>query len=613
MAESNYQIAVSGATDTDNVLLTEVAWEVCNQVGGIYTVIRSKVPSMMERWGDSYCLLGPYFHNQAQAEFEPTDDYSGPYGQAVLKMRNMGFEVHYGHWLVTGKPLVVLLNPFSVYDRLGDIKYALWANHHIPTPGGDDLLNQIEAFGYQAKIFLQQLVEPDNTDKSVIAHFHEWMVGTAIPDLRRERTNLRIVFTTHATLLGRYLAMNDPAFYDHLTYVDWLKEAVHFNIETAVRIERAAAHGAHIFSTVSEVTARECIFLLERIPDVILPNGLNIQRFAARHEFQNLHQRYKDKIHQFVMAHFFQSYPFDLDQTLYFFTSGRYEYRNKGFDVTLEALARLNHRMQEAGIKKTVVMFFITKQPYHSVNPAVLQSRVMMEEIRETCKAIEKEIGRKLFYTAASSNDFKLPSLRDFVDDYWQLRYRRTLQSWKTHHLPPVVTHNLVNDQSDDILHFLRTSNMINNAHDRVKIVYHPDFVSVTNPLFAMDYGQFVRGCHLGVFPSYYEPWGYTPLECIARGVPAVTSDLSGFGDYVENKMSGKIEKGIIVVKRRNRSFDDAANQLADALFEYVQYKQRDRIALRNQVESCSEEFDWKNLTRYYTKAYGLAMDKPVN
>ena len=225
---------------------------------------------------------------------------------------------------------------------------------------------------------------------------------------------------------------------------------------------------------------------------------------------------------------------------MYFFTSGRYEYRNKGFDVTLEALARLNYRMQEAGIKKTVVMFFITKQPYHSVNPAVLQSRVMMEEIRETCEAIEKEIGRKLFYTAASSTDFKLPSLRDFVDDYWQLRYRRTLQSWKTHNLPSVVTHNLVNDQTDEILHFLRSSNLINNAHDRVKIVYHPDFVSVTNPLFAMDYGQFVRGCHMGVFPSYYEPWGYTPLECIARGVPAVTSDLSGFGDYVRIKCRAK-------------------------------------------------------------------------
>lgn len=612
MAEDQYQVDLAETAKMQNILLTEVAWEVCNQVGGIYTVIRSKVPSMMERWGDSYCLLGPYFHQQAQAEFEPTNDYSGPFGQAVLLMRNLGFEVHYGHWLVTGKPLVVLLNPYSVYNRLGEIKYMLWDRHHIPTPGNDDLLNQVEAFGYMAKHFLQLLVQPEVTEKRVVAHFHEWMVGTAIPELRRERVDLRIVFTTHATLLGRYLAMNDPAFYDHLAYVDWLAEAVRFNIETAVRIERAAAHGAHIFSTVSEVTARECTFLLERIPDVILPNGLNIQRFIALHEHQILHQRYKEKIHQFVMAHFFQSFPFDLDQTLYFFTSGRYEYRNKGFDVTLEALARLNYLMREAGIKKTVVMFFVTKQPYHSINPAVLQSHVMMEEIRETCVAIQEEVGRKLFYAAASSTEFKLPAINDFVDDYWQLRYRRTLQSWKTHQLPSVVTHNLVNDSTDEILHFLRDANLINNAHDRVKIVYHPDFISVTNPLFGLDYGQFVRGCHLGIFPSYYEPWGYTPLECIARGVPAVTSDLSGFGDYVINKMAGKADKGILVVKRRNRSFDDAANQLANFLFEYVKYGQRERIALRNQVEGSSEEFDWKNLTRYYTKAYQLVLEKPL-
>jgi glycogen synthase len=609
---TSYNYAVSETANTKNNLLAEIAWEVCNQVGGIYTVIRSKVPSMMGSWGDCYCLIGPYFHHNAQAEFEPTDDYSSPFGQAVLKMRNLGYEVHFGHWLVTGSPLVVLLNPYSVYDRLGEIKYNLWENHHIPTPGNDDLLNQVEAFGFLAKIFLQQVVQPDVTDKKVIAHFHEWMVGTAIPDLRRERTDLRIVFTTHATLLGRYLAMNDASFYDHLTSVDWLREAINFNIETAVKIERAAAHGAHIFSTVSDVTARECMFLLERIPDVVLPNGLNIQRFIALHEFQNLHQKYKEKIHQFVMAHFFQSYPFDLDQTLYFFTSGRYEYRNKGFDVTLEALARLNYRMQQAGIKKTVIMFFITKQPYHSVQPAVLQSRAMMEELRETCVAIQKEIGKKLFYAAASSTDFKLPPLREFVDDYWSLRYRRTLQTWKTHNLPSVVTHNLVNDQKDEILQFLRTSNLVNNAHDRVKIVYHPDFISATNPLFSLDYGQFVRGCHMGVFPSYYEPWGYTPLECIARGVPAVTSDLSGFGDYVLNKMTGQVGQGIFVVKRRNRSFEDAANQLADFLFEYVQYSQRDRIALRNQVESSSEEFDWKNLTRYYTKAYELAVEKPL-
>ena len=592
-------------------LLAEIAWEVCNQVGGIYTVIQTKVQSMMEKWGDCYCLIGPYFAKGAAAEFEPTDDYRGPFGQAVLKMRSLGFEVHYGHWLVAGDPQVVLLNPYSVYDRLAEIKYRLWADHDIPSPDGDELLNQTEAFGFLVKTFLQVLADPSVTEQPIIAHFHEWMVGTAVPALRRDRTKVKIVFTTHATLLGRYLAMNDPSFYDNLTSVNWLKEAQHFNIESAVRIERAAAHGSHIFSTVSQVTARECIFLLDRIPDVLLPNGLNIERFTAIHEFQNLHAQFKEKIHQFVMGHFFQSYPFDLDQTLYFFTSGRYEYRNKGFDVTLEALARLNYRMQQAGIKKTVVMFFVTKQPYHSVNAHVLQSRAMMQEIRDTCETIERQIGEKLFYYAASNNDFKLPNLGEFVDNYWQLRYRRNLQSWKTHILPSVVTHNLVHDQTDEILNFLRSSHLINNAHDRVKIVYHPDFISSTNPLFALDYGQFVRGCHLGIFPSYYEPWGYTPLECIARGVPAVTSDLAGFGDYLANRqVDEETARGTFVIKRRNKSFDDAVTQLTNYLFDYVRLTQRERISLRNRVESSSVEFDWKNLTKHYNKAYLLALDK---
>ncbi|WP_246343561.1 glycosyltransferase [Adhaeribacter radiodurans] len=592
-------------------LLAEIAWEVCNQVGGIYTVIQTKVQSMIEKWGDCYFLIGPYFPKMAAAEFEPTDDYSRPFGQAVLKMRNMGYEVHYGHWLVAGNPLIVLLNPYSVYDRLGDIKYRLWADHDIPTPDNDDLLNQTEAFGHLVKIFLSILITPEITERPVIAHFHEWMVGSAIPALRREQAKIKIVFTTHATLLGRYLAMNDPSFYDNLTSVNWLKEAQHFNIETAVRIERAAAHGSHIFSTVSQVTARECIFLLDRIPDVLLPNGLNIERFTAIHEFQNLHAQFKAKIHQFVMGHFFQSYPFDLDQTLYFFTSGRYEYRNKGFDVTLEALARLNYRMQQAGIKKTVVMFFVTKQPYHSINAHVLQSRAMMEEIRETCETIQKQIGDRLFKYAASNNDVKLPDMAEFVDDYWQLRYRRNLQSWKTHILPSVVTHNLVHDQTDEILSFLRSSHLINNAHDRVKIVYHPDFISATNPLFGLDYGQFVRGCHLGIFPSYYEPWGYTPLECIARGVPAVTSDLAGFGDYLAHRqVDEETARGTYVIKRRNRSFDDAVTQLSNYLFDYVRLSQRERISLRNRVENSSVEFDWNNLTKHYNRAYVLALDK---
>ncbi|TGE06657.1 glycosyltransferase [Hymenobacter fodinae] len=598
-----------------DALLVEVAWEVCNQVGGIYTVIRSKVPATVQVWDERYCLLGPYFAHQAQGEFEPYDDYqlatlSDPFADAVREMRRQGYDVQMGIWLVTGRPRVVLINPYQVYDRLGQIKSDLWHHHHIPTPDNDDLLHQVEAFGYLAKIFLKVLTDQVVPPQRVLAHFHEWMTGVAIPDLRREQVPLHLVFTTHATLLGRYLAMNDPNFYDHLMQVDWAAEARHFNIETAVTIERAAAHGSHVFTTVSELTVRECIYLLDRIPDAVLPNGLNIERFVALHEFQNLHQQYKSKIHEFVMAHFFQSYSFDLDKTLYLFTSGRYEYHNKGFDLTLEALARLNYRLQQSGLEGQVVMFFITKRPFHSINPQVLQSRAVLDEVHATVEAIQQQVGERLFYAAAASTDHRLPDLSSMVDDYWKLRYRRTLQSWKTTNLPPVITHNLVDDANDDILGFVRRANLVNNQHDRVKIVYHPDFVSPTSPLFGMEYGQFVRGCHLGIFPSYYEPWGYTPLECAARGVPAITSDLSGFGDYVLQNVASHEDKGIFVVHRQEKSFEESAEELTEMLWQFVQLNRRERIMQRNNVESSSELFDWKNLRVYYDRAYALALER---
>jgi len=596
-------------------LLLEVAWEVCNQVGGIYTVIRSKVPATMPAWGERYCLLGPYFPQQAQGEFEALTDAelaraTDPYARAVQSLRAQGMDIQLGVWLVTGRPQVVLINPFQVYDRLGELKTALWQDHGIPMPDNDDLLHQVVAFGRLAQVFIAELARQTLGQWRVIAHFHEWMTGVAIPELRRQRVPAHLVFTTHATLLGRYLAMNDPDFYDHLMLVDWQREARHFGIEPAVSLERAAAHGAHVFTTVSELTVRECIYLLDRIPDAVLPNGQNIERFVALHEFQNLHKLYKEKIHEFVMAHFFQSYSFDLDQTLYLFTSGRYEYHNKGFDLTLEALARLNHRLQQSGLEGQVVMFFITKRPYTSINPLVLQSRAQLSEVRETCRAIEEQVGERLFVAAAASADHRLPDLDSMVDDYWKLRYRRGLQSWKTTALPAVITHNLVNDQDDDILNFVRRANLVNNRHDRVKIVYHPDFVSTTSPLFGMDYGQFVRGCHLGIFPSYYEPWGYTPLECVARGVPAVTSDLSGFGDYVQKNVPQHEEKGIFVVRRQERTFDQAAEELTDMLWNFVILSRRERISQRNRVESSADIFDWKNLRVYYDRAYGLALER---
>lgn len=564
---------------------------------------------MVEKWDDNYLLLGPYFPQKAAAEFEPiTESDETEIGQTVRKMRQLGYEVEYGYWLITGRPRVVLFSLPSVYPKLDAIKAGLWQHHKLPTLGVEDLVNQTIAFGEMTRVFLTLLAEGHAKRVDLCAHFHEWMASTGLPELRRENVKVATVFTTHATMLGRYLAQNEPGFYGKLPFFDWQKEAKHYGIEAQATIERLAAINSHTFTTVSDVTARECEVFLGRNPDLVLPNGLNITRFAATHEFQNLHVKYKENIHEFVMGHFFHNYSFDLEKTLYFFTSGRFEFSNKGYDLTLEALARLNWRMREANMDTTVVMFMVTKQPYHSIDPDVLHTRALLDEIRDTCESIEAQVGERLFQAAAASKDNNLPDLNKFVDEYWRLRLRRTVQSWKTKNLPPFVTHDLV--QEDDMTRFIRQANLVNNEYDRVKIVYHPDFIASTNPLFKLDYSQFVRGCHLGVFPSYYEPWGYTPLECVVRGIPTVTSDQSGFGDFIMQIMKDYENRGIYVVDRRTQGFNEAADQLANILWRFVKMSQRDRIQQRNRVESIAEVFDWTNLRSYYDTAHDLAMKR---
>ena len=594
----------SASRDSDP-LLVEVAWEVCQQLGGIYTVIRTKLASMVERWGRRYCLLGPYTP-AAQVEFEPAR-LTGTFGQAVATLREYGVEAHYGRWLVIGRPAVVLLDPKSAHDRLGSIKHEIRQQHHVNLPDGDALLDDVLAFGSLVQQYLEVLAERQADRHRIVAHFHEWMGGAAIEPLRRRGARVATVFTTHATQLGRHLAIHDPAYYEHLPHVDAAGESRRLRLEPQAHIERTAAHSAHVFTTVSALTATECRHLLGRDPDVLLPNGLNIERFVALHEFQNLHRQYKEKIHDFVMGHFFPSYSFELDRTLYVFTSGRYEYRNKGYDLTLEALARLNRQMKAADIDRTVVAFFITRRPYRSINPEVLNNRAVMEELRHTCQAIQEQVGEKLFIATAMG---RTPKLDDLVEEYWRLRLRRTVHAWRTERLPIVVTHDLADDGEDEILAHVRGLGLFNRPDDPVKIVYHPDFITPSSPLFGMDYDQFVRGCHLGVFPSYYEPWGYTPLECIARGVPAVTTDLSGFGSYVQETMPDHDEQGLYVLQRRGRTSEAAADDLADRMFQLVQRDRRQRIALRNRVESTADQFNWSKLITHYHDAHDLALER---
>ncbi len=577
-------------------------------MGGIYTVIRSKVQAMVEKWGSDYALCGPWVSDAVYGEFDPSPESSDALGRAVIRFRAMGHEIAHGRWLVTGRPRVILIKPQGVFDRLGSIKSELSKRYAVPDRQGDDLYDQVLLWGEMVRRFLQLLDEETQKDIRQLVHCHEWMAATPILGAATDKLRLKTIFTTHATMLGRVLAMHDAQFYDHLPEYDDQAEAERFALSSIHNIEKQAAKTAHVFTTVSEITGLECEHLLGRKPHKVTPNGLNIDRFATNHEVQVRHDNYKEKIHQFVLGHFFQSYGFDLNKTLYFFTSGRYEYRNKGYDLTLEALVRLNKMMIEAGIDKTVVCFIITRRPTNSINPDVLESRGVLEEIRRNTEAITEQIDKRLFYAAASADeDYRLPQLNDLVDDYWKLRYRRTIQSWKSKRWPIIVTHNLVDDHSDEVLQSLRSAPLVNSPLDRVKVVYHPDFIASTSPLFGMDYSQFVRGCHLGIFPSYYEPWGYTPLECVARGVPAVTSDLSGFGKYVQALRGGREETGVFVLRRQGRKDDAVAGDLSRFLFEFVRTTGRYRTIMRNQLEDFSEKFDWRLLTLDYDEAYELA------
>ncbi|MGA3065669.1 MAG: glycosyltransferase [Tepidisphaeraceae bacterium] len=587
-------------------LLFEVGWEVCWQLGGIYTVLRSKAPTMIQRWGERYCLIGPYNPQTAAVEFEEMPP-SGLIEKTLKRLSDQGTGWRYGQWLIPGRPHVILLDYRARFGQLDSDKFLLWKDHGIGTVAGDGEVNEVIAFGFAVAEFFRALSAEIPARQPVIAHFHEWMAAIAVPRIAHMKLPVATVFTTHATLLGRYLASDDPEFYQHLPSIQPDQAAGQRNIHPRFAIERAAAHACTVFTTVSQVTGVEAQALLGRVPDLILPNGLNLHRFAALHEFQNLHRKYKEVIHEFVMGHFFPGYSFDLDHTIYLFTSGRYEYRNKGMDLFIEALHRLNGRLKQLPDPPTIVAFLITKAATRHVNVGVLQSQSMFEELRRLCGLIQQQMGQRLFHDAATG---RIATGTELIDEDDRVRLKQAIHAWHNGRQPPIVTHDLIDDATDPILQHLRHRGLLNAAEDPVKVVFHPHFLTAVSPLISLDYEQFVRGCHLGVFPSYYEPWGYTPMECVAMGVPAVTTDLSGFGAYIQRNVANHQEQGIYVLNRRTLSFEGAVNELTDHLFQFVQFNRRQRVELRNRVERLGDMFDWSAMIVNYNEAHDLALSR---
>jgi len=462
-----------------------------------------------------------------------------------------------------------------------------------------------------------QLIHPVNIKPSVyssyhvsnrpliIAHFHEWLAGVALVLIRKRNLDIATIFTTHATLLGRYLCAGDVDFYNNLKYFDVDSESGKRQIYHRYCIERGAAHCADVFTTVSHITAYESEWLLKRKPDGVLPNGLNVVKFSAIHEFQNLHARNKEKINEFVRGHFYGHFDFDLDNTLYFFTAGRYEYRNKGVDMYIESLARLNYKLKQSNSNMTVVAFIIMPAATHSFTVDALKGQAVMKQLRQTVADIQESIGKRILASAARGS---LPDPSNLLSDEEMIVLKRRIYSLKRDSLPPIVTHNMADDSHDPILNHIRRVRLFNAPSDRVKIIFHPEFLNSNNPILPLDYEEFVRGCHLGVFASYYEPWGYTPAECTVMGVPSITTNLSGFGCFMEEMITHPADYGIYIVNRRTCSVEESVEQLANCMFDFTKKTRRQRINQRNRTERLSDLLDWKRMGIEYQKARWVAV-----
>ncbi|KAL1451740.1 hypothetical protein WDU94_006090 [Cyamophila willieti] len=574
---------------TKNRWVFECAWEVANKVGGIYTVIRSKAFVSSEELGNQYVLLGPYKEQSARTEVEELEFMNGsPLQIAVSKMREQGYKLHTGTWLVDGNPQIILFDIGSAAWKMDEYKQELWSSCGLGVPHLDIEANDAIILGHMVATFIAEFEKVAHNEfgpPRIVAHFHEWQAGIGLIALRTRKIPVATVFTTHATLLGRYLCAGNTDFYNNLSTFDVDFEAGRRQIYHRYCMERAASHLTHIFTTVSDITGYEAEHLLKRKAEVITPNGLNVVKFSAIHEFQNLHARAKDKINEFVR--------------------GRYEFTNKGADVFIESLARLNHYLKAANSDVTVVAFLIFPTKTNNFNVESLRGHAVTKSLRDTINEIQSKMSKRIYETCLMG---RMPSEDEFFTKEDKTRIKRCLYALQRYSLPPVTTHNVVDDWNDPVLCAFRRCHLFNSVHDRVKVIFHPEFLSSTNPLFGLDYEEFVRGCHLGVFPSYYEPWGYTPAECTVMGIPSVTTNLSGFGCFMEEHIADPTSYGIYIVDRRNIGLEDSIRQLAQYMYDFTLLNRRQRIIQRNRTERLSDLLDWRNLGVYYKQARNKAL-----
>ncbi|MFA5032253.1 MAG: glycogen/starch synthase [bacterium] len=581
----------------------EISWEVCNKVGGIYTVIREKAPFMVSCY-KNYYAVGPYLGNNSLKEFreeKPPQEWNGIFKSLAIA----GVECHYGKWLIPGEPNAILIGFDKLLSMKNGVKSELWENYKVDSLRSGWDFEEPMLWSKGVTMLLDRLGKLYAKDK-IVAHCHEWLAGFIVLNLKSLKSKIKTIFTTHATMLGRSLAGSGEAFYEKLGSVNPEESAYKLHVEDKFTVERATAQTCDIFTTVSEVTAVEAEKILGRKPDILLLNGMNSTAFPTIEETSIKHVFNRDKIREFLKYYFLPYYKMDVSKNLIFYTSCRYEFKNKGLDILIEALAKLDKELQDEQPKDNIIFFFWVPMAVKRIKSTLSENRDYYFRIKEYVNKHINELSTNITdeFISAKGTEEASGSINKFMQNI-----RKETLHFKRSGNPPIATHEIENEEFDAVISTLKANGLDNSEESKVKVIVYPVYLTGNDGLSNLFYYDAIAGAHLGVFPSYYEPWGYTPLESGALGVPAITTDLAGFGKFIESQKTW-VGKGIYLLKRLGIKREDVVEQLYKLMSDFFHLSHEDRVNQKIIAKELTGLVEWKILVCNYIQAHNMALEK---
>lgn len=533
----------------------ESSWEVCNKVGGIYTVLSTKAKTLQTKLNDKIIFIGPDIWNEAlpvdfledKSLFKEWKNKVGMTGELKVKV---------GRWDVPGNPPVILVDFKPFFAEKDALYYSMWEQFRVDSLHAYGDYDESCIFAYAVGKVVESFYHfYQLEDKKVAALLNEWMLGMAALYIQKQLPKVATLFTTHATSIGRSIAGNNKALYAYMDGYNGDQMAAELNMEAKHSIEKQAAHHVDCFTTVSDITARECKQLLDKEPDIVTPNGFEPNFVPAKLEYTK--KRAEARKALINMAEKLLGYTIDPD-VLLVSTSGRYEYRNKGIDVFIEAM----NRVRTSGrLQRETIAFILV--------PA------WVKEVRADLKmAIETNY---------------------------------------ENHLPmqcPFITHWLHQMQDDKVINYIGSAGFQNSKDEKLKIIFVPCYLNGKDGILDKTYYDILIGMDATVYPSYYEPWGYTPLESIAFGIPTVTTNLAGFGMWAKKAgvSGGDLSEGVAVIDRTDFNYFEVADAIMEQILSLSGKTEKGRQQIKKNCLALSGKAEWDKFITYYFEAFDIAL-----